>query len=141
MPNAIAVNWVCPACHSADNRTTIDDGTVMVPKCQRCRTRKDKDIRCVEGRLLYDDGGTSEMTATSIAPPDIRKGAIAKAALNSELYRQFCTVLDMQRVQSAAGSLMKHVCMMCLERCTDMGCDCPCHPAWKFRAELEQRAA
>lgn len=139
-----AINWVCPACKSAKStRTTVDEGTnrFHVPKCRNCHMRNNKDIRCAEGILVYDNTPEAEASAKlTEAEPDIRRGVFAQEVVKGEVFKQLCTVLDAFRVMSGGGTPIPGTCIKCSDTCAH-GCSCVCHPAWQLRGEVEKKAA
>jgi len=63
-----------------------------------------------------------------------------EVALNTDLWRHFCRILDLSRPVRAGGNADNTACLACDEHNTHQipGCGCPCHIAWRYREGMER---
>lgn len=128
------IEWRCEKNHRV--RMRIDSDTILVPSCKTCRMMGEhaKKRYAHSGILCYDDPGS----AANLAP----SASAATHLTTSELWTQFCTLLDAGRVRMGGGKFSERWCSQCegQAHAGPRACTCQCHTAWTFRHVIEDAA-
>lgn len=132
----IAIRWKCDHHHVMEN--PVDGDSLMVPSCRKCWEKNQRRFYAKTGVLLYEE---SQRHNEDVIVPT-RHYAV-KQVLGTELWDQFCAVLETLQARMADGSMSRGWCRACEEQphASVTACPCPCHVAWRFRREMEKAEA